>query len=326
MRSFCTYFDSAYLSRGLALHESLTAHTSTFVLYVLCLDDEVYDYLEKCACDSLIPIALSDVERWEEGLSTARRNRSTIEYYFTLSPILPRYLIVNFNLTEITYLDADLYFYSSPERLFDEMGSSSIQIIPHRFSPNNQSRERFGIYNVQYLTFRNDDAGLHCLDRWSEQCLDWCYDRLEGDRYADQKYLDEWPALYPGLCVSNNIGAGLAPWNQSQYAIKKVAGSEWSVDGSPVIFYHFHNYVRLSKCVFSSGVGAYQFGPNKMVIKELYSEYATHLGKIENQLKETCNQRLNPQVSHRRHFSSKRWLRAILYRDIFMLESGGTDT
>ena len=145
MRSFCTYFDSAYLSRGLALHESLAAHTSTFVLYALCLDDNVFEYLHSQNYESLVPIALNDLERWETRLPEAKKNRSTIEYYFTLSPILPRYLLYQFKLDEITYLDADLYFYSSPEPLFDEMNSSSIQIIPHRFSRDNQSKERFGI-------------------------------------------------------------------------------------------------------------------------------------------------------------------------------------
>lgn len=41
----------------------------------------------------------------------------------------------------ITYLDADLMFYSHVQPLFDEIGDASIAIIEHRFSPRLQERD-----------------------------------------------------------------------------------------------------------------------------------------------------------------------------------------
>jgi hypothetical protein len=39
MLHFCTYFDSHYLARALALYDSLQEHCAPFELFVLCLDN-----------------------------------------------------------------------------------------------------------------------------------------------------------------------------------------------------------------------------------------------------------------------------------------------
>jgi hypothetical protein len=46
MLNFCTLFDSNYLSRGLALFESLKKTETNFHLYVVAFDNECYDYLK----------------------------------------------------------------------------------------------------------------------------------------------------------------------------------------------------------------------------------------------------------------------------------------
>ena len=90
----------------------------------------------------------------------------------------------------ITYLDADLYFYGSPEPIFTELGDRSILVIEHRYPGRLKGNDRFGLFNVRYEPSGMTASGLACLERWGDQCLEWCYDRDEATRYADQKYLD----------------------------------------------------------------------------------------------------------------------------------------
>ena len=46
--NYCTYFDKNYLSRGLALYNSLLKnHKNKFHLYIIVFDKFTYDFLEK---------------------------------------------------------------------------------------------------------------------------------------------------------------------------------------------------------------------------------------------------------------------------------------
>src|SRR6185437_5328485 len=112
----------------------------------------------------------------------------------------------------LSYLDGDLYFFSDPEPIFESFKAFSSLVIAHRFHPRRKFMEVYGLYNVGWLSFRRDPDGLACLAWWRDRCLEWCYDRLENDRFADQKYLDRFPELFRGVLVLDHPGANLAPW------------------------------------------------------------------------------------------------------------------
>ena len=241
MRHYCTYFDTHYMLRGLTLYRSLQEHEGDFVLWVLCCDDLSFENLRKLDRPNLRPVRLSEVEAFEPRLLEARANRSHVEYLWTLSPIWPLYLLERDpSIETITYLDADLFFYASPQPVFEEIGDASISIFSHRHLPEDLHLADNGIYNVGWCGFARDEIALRCLEKWREQCLEWCYANSDTGLYGDQKYLDEWPALYgDALCVVEHVGAGIAPWNWTRYRFDKV-GRTLTCEGVPLIFFHFH--------------------------------------------------------------------------------------
>lgn len=254
MYHFCTYFDSNYLLRGLTLYRSLQATGCIFELHVLTLDERAQSILTSLALPNVHLVPLTTLENWEPKLLHAKADRGRIEYYFTLSPVLPLYLMEEYpEIGLITYLDADLYFYRSPEAIFSELGGQSILITEHRFPAHLWEKEKFGRYNVQYQSFRRDEQGLACLERWKEQCLEWCFDRLEDGKYADQKYLEEWPSRYNRLVVLKHKGAGVAPWNWATHRMQ-LEGGEVSVGGEALIFYHFHGVKIFHPYFISNGL------------------------------------------------------------------------
>lgn len=280
MIHYCTHFDRNYLPRALVLFRSLKRHSPPFTLWALCFDDEAHDVLTGLAEPMIRPIRISDFERSDDALLAAKANRSTVEYYFTCTPSLPLYVMsVEPDIPLITYLDADLKFFGNPQVVFDEMGSNSIGIVPHAFPPNLQHMEKFGRFNVGLVAFRNDATGHACLTRWREQCLNWCYDRVEANRYADQKYLDEWPVRYETVCILENPGVITGPWNFTQHAIAVVNG-HLSVDGRDLIFYHFAGLRRIRSWVFDLGLGG--FGRMSHSIRmRLYRTYIEEIGHME---------------------------------------------
>ena len=237
--NFCTLFDRNFLYKGLALHRSLLRVRPNFALWILCLDDETYRTLSALQLDRVTLISLAEFE--DPALKAVKPARNAAEYCWTCSPSLPLYLLkTNPILEQITYLDADLYFYAGPEPVYRAFADRSILIIPHRFSPELARLEKTsGTYNVGMLVFRNDRNGLACLEWWRQQCLDWCFDFYDNGRLGDQLYLDDWPNRFAGVHVLENLGAGLAPWNVSQYALTK-KNNAVQVNGTPLVFYHFH--------------------------------------------------------------------------------------
>ena len=287
MRYYCTYFDRHYLLRGLALYRSLKAHAEPFTLWVLCFDDQSYETLAKLAQTDLRPVALADFERGDIELLAAKPTRSKVEYYFTCSPSLPLYLIKNNpEIDIVTYLDADLYFYESPEPIFEELGTDSILIVGHRFPENLRFIEVNGIYNVGLVSFCNDERGRNCLEWWRERCLEWCYDRQEDGKYADQKYLDDWPVRFSGVHVLQNLGAGLAPWNWAGASLQ-IQHNKILVNGEPLIFFHFSNLKILSSWLYDSVSDGRLYGEMPLPLRRaLYRPYLEALKHTASWLKE----------------------------------------
>jgi hypothetical protein len=278
-RDFCTYFDARYLARGLALVSSLHRHCPDHRLWVLCLDDDCYAALQRLAVANLVPIRLEDFERGDAALQAAKRNRSLFEYYFTCTPSLPLFILrrdPTVNL--LTYLDADLFFFHDPEPIFEEIGAASIAIVPHRFPASKRHFERYGIFNVGWLTFRRDAAGLACLEWWRRQCLDWCFDRDEPGRFADQKYLDDWPVRFPGVHVIGHAGANLASWNLLNHRLAERNGHVW-VDDQPLLFFHFHHLKRQRSWLFETDLDVHGVTPDRVLKEHVYTPYCRLLAE-----------------------------------------------
>ena len=279
--SFCTYFDSNYACLGISLYNSLRAHVDDFELYVCCLEDRIYAILEELSLPQIKLIRLSEIEAFDPEFHSCRNNRSIVEYYFTLSPILPRYIFdKNPNVEVLTYLDSDLFFFHSPKGIYDEFGNSSLSLIEHRFPEKLKFREKYGKYNLAFQIYRNDKNTEACLSWWREQCLKWCFDRLEGDKFADQKYLEKWEELFDGVKVIEHKGAGIAPWNWSNYSYS-LNSEPVLVDDDPLIFYHYQGIRVLNKYVLCHNLGSYKMNMPRSLRNFFYCTYFNALKEAE---------------------------------------------
>src|SRR5262249_42652672 len=134
------------------------------------------------------------------------------------------------------------------------------------------------IFNVGLIAVRNAAQGRACLTRWRAQCLHKCELDPENGYCGDQKYLDEWPALYDRLVVLGHPGGCLAPRNIRHYALGEEDG-QVTVNGAPLIFYHYHSLVPLhmnflGRCALVPSHG-YQFSPAEQRL--IYRPYASLL-------------------------------------------------
>ena len=279
INNFCTHFDSNYLAYGLNLIDSINKHSVNSMIYTVAMDDECYYELKKINPSNVVVIKRTDIEEAYPRLKEKKSSRSKIEYFFTFSPAICKYILENFKeINRLTYLDSDLYFFASPETIFKEIGDSSIAIIEHNFSAITKSNIKYGRFNVGWISFLRDQDGLKCINDWFENCLDWCYQLVESNRYADQKYLDYWPEKFKSLKIIKNKGANLAPWNISKYRIKKNTDGIF-VDDDKLIFYHFANLVQVNNNKFKTNLSRVLVPTSGIVKQDIYIPYIRNLLK-----------------------------------------------
>jgi hypothetical protein len=255
------------------------------------MDDISYDTLKKLNLSKASLIRLDDFE--DPELLDVKPTRTAGEYCWTMTPSLPLYLLKKYpSLKNVTYLDADLAFFSDPRPLFDEFGDDSILITEHRFLKNIEKNiEENGKYNVQFLTFCNDKNALDCLEWWRKQCLNWCYNRHENGLIGDQAYLNDWPERFRGVHELKHIGGGLAPWNIFNYKINGKGGNVF-VNDKQLIFYHYHAFRIYSRNLFLYVVG-YMSKLTKNEKKLIYNPYIAYIKRSIDEIRN-----IDPDFDH----------------------------
>jgi hypothetical protein len=277
------------------------------------MDGETEDVLSRLSLPDLKVIRLEDFERNDSELKSARRNRSRVEYYFTCTPSLPLFILKNFPAVDlITYIDADTFFFSSPEPLFGEIGKSSIAIIGHRFSRDLEYLKVHGLYNVCWLSFKNDDEAVLCLRWWRDRCNEWCGDRPSDGRFADQKYLDDWPSRFKNVAVLQHKGADLAYWNIQNYVISVNDGAVY-IDGQPLIFFHFHAVKQITSRIYDSGFHR-KIRVTQVMRSAIFEPYLRELSGIHNDLLSQVNKDFS--LKSDRRLANDFGFLSLLYRGI----------
>ncbi|HZP58735.1 MAG TPA: hypothetical protein VFB27_00320 [Opitutaceae bacterium] len=299
---YATFFDHRFLLQGLALYESLQRHHPGSWLWVLCLDREVERQLERLQLPRLRPLSLRELETPE--LRDAKRNRSRVDYIFTLTPFVYDFVFrEDAAIDRLTYVDADVYFFRSPVPLLAEMEAAdrSIQLTEHGFSPEfRHLAEEFGRFCVQFLSMRRDEASARVLRRWREQCLETCTTAVNqrSQFFGDQKYLNDWPEQYPDFIhICRAQAEMLGPWNVDYYQ---------ALSDKPYlpVFYHFHSFRIFSRNWVQLSTG---FNPRSAF--HLYKEYFHALHRQDRRLKDHGIPR--PHVP----FANDRiWLPRLLWR------------
>lgn len=275
--ALCTLFNSLYLDKGLVLYDSLKERCSDFELYVLCMDEKCYEVLSELNPTHLIPINLEDFEC--EELLNVKPSRSFGEYCWTCSSWLISYVLEKYKPESCTYIDADMFFYQDPKELLNEMDerNASVLIVGHRFYPFLAAEKEHivGRFCVEFNSFKNVESARGLLNKWKYQVLDHCSLDGDGVYWGDQKYMDNWLQDYPFVIESSHLGAGVAPWNISQYKLDASSnGLTLRVNSQivPLVFYHFENIQYLNRERVNTGIECF-WGIDKKLVRLLYVDY-----------------------------------------------------
>lgn len=283
-RIYCTYFDINYFHQGMTLISSLQKYEPDSLIYVLALDDSV----KKIITDPHINLLdINDLKASFPELVEMHKKRKKVEFYFSLTPYLIKY-IANLYAHQpcfINYADADLFFFNSPIEIFTELVKYDVALIPHGYARKIESKFlKYGTYNVGLVIFNNTPFGQEILEWWRARCEEWCQDIPENGKYADQGYLDQFKKLNGSVFIINHPGANLAPWNIANRKIELVDDQLRVNEQFNLIFYHFHGLKKFASYFFPNHL-PYRAPLTKLIKSKIYTPYINNLIKIENSSK-----------------------------------------
>lgn len=246
---YCTTCSMEYCYQGLVLYNSLVRYDKDFKLFIICLDNKMVQFLDNLQYSNLVPIDVRDIEEAYKELLEVKQVRNKREYAWTLKPSIVLYLFENFDYADhVLWLDSDMQFLCSPEPLYDEWNGLSILLSEQYYTDSYEYLvSGYGKFQAGFIGFKNNENGIECLRWWQERCMEWCSDKADNGKWADQKYLDEFPQRFKGVGVVNNLGINLTPFTvyrinteQGKVVIKKPDGLY--IDDVRIILYHYYGF------------------------------------------------------------------------------------
>lgn len=290
MYSFCTLFDSNYLDKGVVTINSLQKYIEKDRIYILAMDEKCHNILRNYYSSNKNIVIISLEEFESDELKEVKKTRNRAEYCWTCSANLIVYVLEFYKENYCTYIDADLYFYEDPRCIIRKMEeqNKTVQIIEHRFKMNYDGKLQqlnSGRFCVEFMTFKNVESARKVLDVWKKQILGNCSESMDMNTFGDQMYLNSWEDDYDCVWVTQEKGAGVAPWNFNRYKYSRSIDDKIMLffdkekEEIPLIFYHYHHISYLSEEEVNINVRIRYWKIDECLMKKLYIAYLEEIEK-----------------------------------------------
>ena len=285
MKNLCTLTDSSsYLNKGLALYDSLMAHSNVgegFTLHYLCIDDQSYSKLVALNLPNLAPYQATAIPELSPTSKQYVHRENDIytrwqHYCWSLSARFGIWLFQKQRLPSIMYIDSDIIMYHDIDLVYKDIGRAQLGLTPHL---HNGKGDSVGAYNAGIVFFGAGASKV--LGLWNECVCN--YRGKYGKKYGtcgDQKYLE----LLEDECDSTHIiGSSVmqgAPWNfrlfdWSAFHMQDHVYVVYNDREFPLLWVHFSHFEpHYNINHYTSGEANYgNFLSVSTGVRDLYNDY-----------------------------------------------------
>lgn len=170
---------------------------------------------------------------------------------WSCKPLLLLHLLSK-GYNRVIYVDNDIYFFASPDQLFEELNDCQVLLTPHWYLSDPQRKQywleaslRIGLYNAGFVGV---SAGAEPAVQWWAQCCEYNVKKSAWrGLFDDQRYLDLLPILFDQVKVTRNKGCNVASWNVDMCPRSVDENGNLKLDGKwPLVFIHFNGYTMRS--------------------------------------------------------------------------------
>jgi hypothetical protein len=244
MNCYCTIITANYFFYAKALFDSIKKYDSNLNFQVLVVgdfeEDLIYNGIEVIKLDLLKSCFQQDynsIKHYEVDEASKLR--------WALKPLFLKYLLLKRKFDKALFLDPDLYFYSNPLFLFDDLNDKDVIITPHwRSKDPVLDPDNFnwlftgGLFNAGF--FGCNANSINILDWWLKACS-YKMEKADGF-YVDQVYLNLMPIYFSGQVeILQHKGCNVATWNIIECERSIVGNAVLINKEYPIVFIHYTN-------------------------------------------------------------------------------------
>jgi len=242
-----------YLAHARVLMDSVK-RTDPHCMRVVLLVDQVEGYFDPTNEDFIV------VSSEALGIPQSRWfhfKYSVLELSTAVKPFFLSWLIRNYKLQKIIYLDPDIRVYSSLRGIEEALDHADIVLTPHLTEELNDDRQpselqilRTGTYNLGFIGVRTGPEVDRFLLWWQSRLYDHCVVDLARGFFVDQRWIDLVPGLFSGVRILRDVDYNVAYWNADHRRVI-FQNDAILVNDRLLCFFHFSGYDPRSPDVLS---------------------------------------------------------------------------
>ncbi|MEL6858019.1 MAG: hypothetical protein AAFO74_06505 [Pseudomonadota bacterium] len=192
------------------------------------------------------------------NIDEAKFAYSLIEFSTYLKPFCFYHLLENCNFKNAVFLDPDVEVFAPLEGVTAAFSNdASCVLTPHLLKPleddahpSDTSILNTGTFNLGFAAFSQTDETWAFLKWWARHLETNCRVDLEAGLFVDQKFVEFAPSFIKNLHILRHPGYNVAYWNLANRSVHKT-GTEWSVNGEKLVFFHFSGVMPENKSMLS---------------------------------------------------------------------------
>jgi len=282
--NFITYFTKEFLIQGTVAIESFIKFHQDSSGFIICLDKTSVDYLRRKKYGKKIKIyELKELPSINRMYKKFLLTRTFAESIISIKPILINEFIKQIPANDsIVYFDADMFFFDSLSRVKSVIKNGELVLSEHLFPKSMEGSQIYGIYNGGFVIFKNSKKSIAVLQIWKKLCIEWCELSLYQNKFADQKYLEQF-VFFDGVKVIRDPGINNGQYYFREHREIRFYKSEnlFFLDNFTLICFHFHG-IAIHKNFISTGFNRY--GLIRKPLTVLFRVYLPYMRSIKREI------------------------------------------
>lgn len=209
---------------------------------------------------------------------------NVLELNTAVKPWAFEYLMQSFD--QVIYIDPDIRLYkrmNEVNALLDE--GTDIVLTPHLLAPIDDDKKpteldirRAGTYNFGFCALASTANSLRFLKWWQGKLERECIIDMDRGIFVDQSWIDLVPGMFDRVTILRHPGYNVAYWNLAQRKVEAGRFRRWTVNGEPLVFFHYSGLNPLNPEPFSKHQNRFTLG-NMGKTRRLVDDYGRLLLK-----------------------------------------------